>query len=386
MKKVFIGSSTQALGIAYIIKKILKDFGADVTVWDDKSVFTPGDNLIDALQKKAHQFDGGVFVLNKDDEITDRDRNAPKYIPRDNVLIEAGMFIGLLGKEAVALCTVPGTHETSDFKGIIKVEYNTRNFEKIETDLKKWLDENVKERHNRPGENNVLMLPRYKIHKRYTIDERLHISDGLYKKICHIRLMNFASNLVINPQIGELGHIPAKDIPLSYAIEKILSETSANIELILTQPNKYNLNDLKTKIANLRAGSCEGSLYSALATLYKNLSSDTIYAQKSTSIPISFHLHVMKTSMPFGVFNVEFADEAQRFNHVKVDLYSAELDNEDNRRSFVIWQEDDPENYQFFVHNFANILNNPSLCEKVQLSTLKKWADKWENLNPGGKK
>lgn len=386
MKKVFIGSSTQALGIAYIIKKILKDLGADVTVWDDKSVFTPGDNLIDALQKKAHQFDGGVFVLNSDDQITVSNRNNPKYVPRDNVLIEAGMFIGVLGKKSVALCTVPGTHETSDFKGIIKVEYNTRNFEKIETDLKKWLDENVKERHNRPGENNVLMLPRYKIHKRYTIDERLHISDGLYKKICHIRLMNFASNLVINPQIGELGHIPAKDIPLSYAIEKILSETSANIELILTQPNKYNLNDLKTKIANLRAGSCEGSLYSALATLYKNLSSDTIYAQKSTSIPISFHLHVMKTSMPFGIFNVEFADEAQRFNHVKVDLYSAELDNEDNRRSFVIWQEDDPENYQFFVHNFANILNNPSLCEKVQLFTLKKWADKWENLKPGGKK
>ena len=103
-------------------------------------------------------------------------------------------------------------------------------------------------------------------------------------------------------------------------------------------------------------------------------------------MPISFHLRVMKTSMPFAIFNVEFLGDAQRFNHVKVDLYSAELDDEDNRRSFVIWQEDDPENYQFFVHNFANILNNPSLCEKVQLSTLKKWADKWENLKPGGKK
>lgn len=384
MKKIFIGSSTQALYIAQIIKEKLTRFGADVTIWDDKSVFTPGDNLIDALQKIAHQFDGGVFVLNTDDEITVPNRNDPKYVPRDNVLIEAGMFIGLLGKQSVALCTVPGIHNASDFKGIINIICNDRNYEKMDSDLKKWLDENVKERHNMPGEHNVLMLSRRKIHKRYSIDERLHISDGLYKNISRIRLMNFASNLVINPQVGEPGHIPPKDIPLSEAIEKILSETSANVELILTQPNKYNLNDLKTKIVNLRAGSCEGSLYSALATLYENLSSDTIYAKKSKSMPISFHLRVMKTSMPFAIFNVEFLGDAQRFNHVKVDLYSAELDDEDNRRSFVIWQEDDPENYQFFVHNFANILNDSSLCEKVQLSTLKKWADIWENLKPGG--
>ncbi len=92
----------------------------------------------------------------------------------------------------------------------------------------------------------------------------------------------------------------------------------------------------------------------------------------------------MKTSMPFGIFNVEFSDEMKKYNHVKVDIYSAALDNEDNRRSFVIWEEDDPENYQFFVQNFMNIKGNPSLCEKVQTESLKQWADEWERLKSGG--
>lgn len=386
MRKVFIGSSTQALRIAYIVKRILESFGASATLWDSCQAFTAGDNLIDDLIKAAHQHDAGVFIFNKDDQIANPSSDTARYIPRDNVLIEAGMFIGVLGKKSVALCTVPGIHETSDFKGIIKIQYDERNFGKLENELRKWFDDNVKERHSIVGEKNVLMLPRYQIDERYSIDDRLHISDGLYKQIRHLRLMNFASNLVINPEIGEIGHIPPKDLRLSDGIEKIMKETKANVEIILTQPNEYNIKDLKTKIANLRAGSSEGALYSALATLSKNLSSNTIYAQHSTSIPILFQLYVMKTSMPFGIFNVEFLGEAQRFNHVKVDLYSAALDNEDFRRSFVIWQDEDPENYQFFVCNFTNIKKNPLLCEKVKLDTLKKWEDEWENLKPGGKR
>lgn len=361
-------------------QKILESFGAEVTFWDNNQTFTPSDNLIDDLIQAAHQHDAGVFILGKDDQIINPDNKDIQYIPRDNVMIEAGMFMGVLGKKSVALCIVPGTHEASDFTGINKILYDERNFEKLESGLKKWFDENVKERHSIMKGNNVLMLPRYKIQEYYTIDKRLHISDKLYKQIRHIRIMNFASNLVVNPEIGEIGHIPSKDIHLSDAIEKIMQETNADIELILTQPNKYNLKDLETKVANLKAGSSKGTLYSAFGTLYKNLTSDTIYAKHSSSIPVSFHLYVMKTSMPFGIFNVEFQEETRNFNHVKVDLYSAALDNEDSRRSFVIWQDEDPENYQFFVDNFTNIKKSSILCEKIRLDMLKKWANEWENL------
>lgn len=197
--------------------------------------------------------------------------------------------------------------------------------------------------------------------------------------------MNFASNLIINPEIGEMGHIPSKDIRLSDAIEKIVTETSAALEVILTEPTQYNLADLQSKIANYNAGSAEGALYSALATMYKNLSTDTIYRKRATEVPIHFWLYTLRTSMPFGIFNVEFMDEAKKYNHVKVDIYSAALDNEDDRRSFVIWQKDDPKNYKFFVDNFNDIKQNRTLCTRHRsFEKLKKWAQEWDNMKPGG--
>lgn len=38
------------------------------------------------------------------------------------------------------------------------------------------------------------MLPRKEIHDLYSIADRLHITDELYKKIRRIQIMNFASN------------------------------------------------------------------------------------------------------------------------------------------------------------------------------------------------
>ena len=385
MKKVFIGSSSESIYIAKKIQRILEDLGAQTTMWTDSEAFRLSHNTLDELIHAAHTHNGGVFIFNTDDELSDRHSdNIAKFVPRDNVIAEAGIFTGVLGKEPVVLCTVDDVHVASDFNGVTTLEYTLPTTEK-EKKLKSWLDNNVSEFSGKDYKNNVLMLPRKEIHDFYSIDSRLHITDGLYKKIRRIRIMNFASNLIINPEIGEMGHIPSKDIRLSDAIEKIATETSAALEVILTEPTQYNLADLQSKIANYNAGSAEGALYSALATMYKNLSADTIYRKRATEVPIHLWLYTLRTSMPFGIFNVEFMDEAKKYNHVKVDIYSAALDNEDDRRSFVIWQKDDPKNYKFFVDNFNDIKQNRTLCTRHRsFEKLKKWAQEWDNMKPGG--
>lgn len=385
MKKIFIGSSSESIYIAKKIQRILEDLGAQTTLWTDSDAFRLSHNTLDELIHAAHTHNGGVFIFNTDDELSDRHSdNSIKFVPRDNVIAEAGIFTGVLGKEPVVLCTVDDVHVASDFNGVTTLEYSLPTTDK-EKKLKSWLDNNVSEFTGKDYKNNVLMLPRKEIHDFYSIDSRLHITDGLYKKIRRIRIMNFASNLIINPEIGEMGHIPSKDIRLSDAIEKIVTETSAALEVILTEPTQYNLADLQSKIANYNAGSAEGALYSALATMYKNLSTDTIYRKRATEVPIHFWLYTLRTSMPFGIFNVEFMDEAKKYNHVKVDIYSAALDNEDDRRSFVIWQKDDPKNYKFFVDNFNDTKQNGTLCTRHHsFEKLKKWAQEWDNMKPGG--
>lgn len=376
MKKIFIGSSSEALDKARVIEGILNELGAHTTCWASDDAFKLSHNTLDELIQATRMHDAGIFIFDKDDEIVCRSDGTSKFIPRDNVIAEAGMFVSALGQKAVVLCTVPGVHEISDFKGITTLCYDLANFERLKNKLKIWLDEIRENRNN----NNVLMLPRHEIHRRYSLDSRLHVSDGIYKSISKIRIMNFASNLLLNPVLGEIGHIPMNDLGLSEAIEKIMRETNANVELILSKPTIYNLRDLETKIANKRAGSSEGALYSALATLYKNLTDNTIFAERNTVMPILFKLYVSKISIPFGIFNVEFLGKESRWNHVKVDLYSAGLNNEDDRRSFIIWQENDSKNYDFFIHNFDNIKRDSRICEVPTLNMLKEWADIWESL------
>ena len=225
------------------------------------------------------------------------------------------------------------------------------------------------------------MLDRKRIQDIHTIDDRLHISDGYYKSIRKIRILNFAGNLLINPEIGDSGHIEQmKDIKLNQAMEMIMRESTAALELILTKPTRYNLTDLETKVANQRAGSSTSAVYSAIYNVYKMLSDkSSVYYSAWNSLPARFCFYVMKVSIPFAIFNVEFLDKYREFNHVKIDLYSASLDNEDNRRSFVIWQKDDPANYSFFVNNFNSIKINPKLCEKPPVKNLREWSEYWCN-------
>lgn len=271
-----------------------------------------------------------------------------------------------------ALFTLDSFESVNDLKTQLKKQWSGY--------FQRLLSEQRSRQPSQEQHRQTLILPRQEMHKRYLLDDRLHITDGAYKKISYIRLMNLDATFVINPEISDTLHFHKNDLHLSEAIETILRDSNARMELILTEPNSCNLKDIKTKIANQRAGSSEGALYSALATLYDNLSGETIYSMCAKMLPVRFQFSVMKVSIPFSIFNIEFCSEYDQYSHVLVDLYSAALTNEANRRSIMIWKRSDPENYQFFVNNFAEIKTNPNLCKIPTLKELKGWAEIWEKL------
>lgn len=378
MKCVFIGSSSNALDKAMAVKGILTEIGVKAICWSEDEVFTLSNTTIDELLKATNKYNAGVFIFDKDDEVSVNDTEGEKrYIARDNVIAEAGMFIGALGKNAVALCLVKNVHKPSDFEGVTHLQYDLTRYGQMKEKLRNWLENEVEDFRLPKYDNNILMKSRGEIHSLYSIDDRLHITDGLYTKIHQIRIMNLAGNLIVNPEVGDMEHLyEMKDIKLSDSIEKILKETQAKVEMILIEPNNSNLRDIKSKIVNDAAGSVEDAVRSAVKSIYRKLSEDNIYKKASDSS--KFRLYTMNVGMPFAIFNVEFLGDAKRFNHVKIDLYSSLISNEDERRSFVIWEREDKENYRFFVKNFDYIKNNESICKKNTLTALKKWIDKWQ--------
>jgi hypothetical protein len=118
-KKLFIGSSTEELGIAQVAKSILeRDF--DVTIWNEKvwdtAVFKINQNFLSDLLKASLQFDFGILIGTNDDKVIFRGKEVMQ--PRDNVLFELGLFTGRLGTSKCAFLIDKEVKLLSDFNGL----------------------------------------------------------------------------------------------------------------------------------------------------------------------------------------------------------------------------------------------------------------------------
>jgi hypothetical protein len=122
---MFIGSSAEGLSIARALQAEL-EHDVDATVWD-QGVFGLSDSSLEALERHAGEVDFAVFVLSADDLLTKRGDSGE--VPRDNVLFEAGLFIGRLGRHRVFLvsCRDDKLELPTDLRGITRAQFNRRD-------------------------------------------------------------------------------------------------------------------------------------------------------------------------------------------------------------------------------------------------------------------
>jgi hypothetical protein len=127
-RKLFIGSSSEAIKFAQIVKKVL-DSHFDVTIWDEKvfksSVFKINQNYLTALLKASLEYDFGILIGSKDDLI--QCRGSEFLQPRDNVLFELGLFTGRLGISKCAFLVENGAKTLSDLSGVTLANFETND-------------------------------------------------------------------------------------------------------------------------------------------------------------------------------------------------------------------------------------------------------------------
>ncbi len=112
--RIFIGSSTEGLGIAQQIKDYFsKEF--ECYLWSD-DIFKYNDNYLETLMKEASLFDFGFMVCTCDDWM--RSRGIEYDTPRDNVIFEYGLFLGRLGRERAYIIHDKAIKLPSDLHGI----------------------------------------------------------------------------------------------------------------------------------------------------------------------------------------------------------------------------------------------------------------------------
>lgn len=115
-RDVFLGYCSASSSTAAKIKRYMSSRGARVLDW--QTDFIPGRTIIEQIEQAASRSVGGVFLFTKDDDLADR-RQAVRSVPRDNVVFEAGYFIGLKGKRNVLIVRESGSKMPADLGGDI---------------------------------------------------------------------------------------------------------------------------------------------------------------------------------------------------------------------------------------------------------------------------
>jgi hypothetical protein len=134
---VFLGYCSSSAATAADIKRYLLSLGARVLDW--QTDFIPGRTIIDQIWQAAARSIGGIFLFTKDDDLADHSV-AGISVPRDNVVFEAGYFIGLKGKRNVLIIRESGSKMPADLGGDIYAPLPDKaNIEPIERALASFM-------------------------------------------------------------------------------------------------------------------------------------------------------------------------------------------------------------------------------------------------------
>lgn len=205
-KRLFIGSSGEHLGICRMIKEAIDEACGewlDVEIWKGSGVFELNRGTLEALVQASREFDYGVFVAAEDDTL--RSRGRKKKVTRDNVLFEAGLFMGSLGLSRTYIMASSEVSLPSDFNGATVIMYGGDGPGKEEYDS---IIEKLQETKNR-----------YRVGHMFSTSLAYEYYQGFIKPIMHLLTREGVSCLSV--------YVPHKVSELRERIEKHKNETGA---------------------------------------------------------------------------------------------------------------------------------------------------------------
>ena len=97
--RIFLGSSKEELRFVKYAEQQLPHFGLDPISWT--SSFPGGEFTLESLYGVIENTEGAIFFLTPDDLAKVRGKEV--WLPRDNLVFEAGMFLAVHGRKRVAL-------------------------------------------------------------------------------------------------------------------------------------------------------------------------------------------------------------------------------------------------------------------------------------------
>lgn len=133
--RIFLGSSRERLGTLRTIATWVSEAGHHPVPWNDPGLFRPGDTVLGGLHAVSRNVDGAILLFAGDDKVWYRDDAVPQ--PRDNLLIEYGLFAAMLGSSRTIICRAGGARLASDLDGIIYADLKSPRTARVA--VERWL-------------------------------------------------------------------------------------------------------------------------------------------------------------------------------------------------------------------------------------------------------
>ena len=122
--RVFIGSSTGSLVLARSLAQLLKGC-IEPRVWKDR--FKPGRVTFETVMNESRENEFAIFIFSPDDIVRpiSKQRSTPRNYRRvrDNVVFEAGLFLGRLGRNRTLILAEETASLLTDFRGLTTFQY-----------------------------------------------------------------------------------------------------------------------------------------------------------------------------------------------------------------------------------------------------------------------
>ena len=135
--KIFIASSKESIELMREIEMWIQEDNHEPMPWDQPGLFPPGEQTFLTLINISKQIDRAICVFNEDDRIWYRGDAAAQ--PRDNILIEYGLFAGALGPTKAIICRHGTPKHSTDLQGITFIDLNQDRKARGRIELIKWI-------------------------------------------------------------------------------------------------------------------------------------------------------------------------------------------------------------------------------------------------------
>jgi predicted nucleotide-binding protein/O-acetyl-ADP-ribose deacetylase (regulator of RNase III) len=122
--QIFLGSSTESKPMMYTIAGWLREWNLDPLPWDSPGLFGPGDYILSKLLEISEKVDGALMIFGEEDKRWYHSDAQPR--PRDNVLIEYGIFASHLGPRRTVVCRKGNPKTASDLGGLIFIQFGNK--------------------------------------------------------------------------------------------------------------------------------------------------------------------------------------------------------------------------------------------------------------------